>query len=71
MKRQFDCPGPHDTEARISAQMGRSPKYFVSSPREMTTNMVQPAPDAGTGIAFEAVARALRLKTGADFDMLE
>ena len=71
MKRQFDRPGAYDAQACIATQMRRSPKYLVSSPREVTTNMVEPSPDTGLGIAVGSVAVTLRLNARADFDMLE
>jgi hypothetical protein len=37
----------------------------------MATDMVQPAPRASSGIAFDSIAVALRLETGEDLDMLE
>jgi hypothetical protein len=37
----------------------------------MATDMVQPAPDASSGIAFDSAAVALRLEAREDFDMFE
>jgi len=37
----------------------------------MTTDMVQPAPLASSGIAFDSAALALRLDASEDLDMLE
>ena len=71
MKRQFDRPRPYDAQACISTQVGRAPKYFVSSSREMTTDMVQPSTDSTMGIDAGWVAVVLRLDAHADFDMLE
>ena len=61
----------NDAKARIATQMRRSPKYLVSSPREVTTNMVQPSPEAGLGIPIGSNIVALRLNARADFDVLE
>jgi len=71
VKRQFDRPGTYDAQACIATQMRGSPKYLVSSPREVTTNVVQPSPDTGLGIAVGAVTVALCLNARADFDMFE
>ena len=37
----------------------------------MAADMVQPAPDASSGIAFDSVAVELRSETREDLDMLE
>ena len=37
----------------------------------MAADMVQPAPDTSSGIAFDSVAVALRLEARRDLDMLE
>ena len=71
VKRQFDRPGTYDAQACTATQMRRSPKYLVSSPREVTTNMVQPSPEASLGIAIGSIVVALRLNARADFDVLE
>src|SRR5258708_26502397 len=58
MERQFDRPRPHDPEARVAAELRRSPKDVISPSREMTTDMVQPPAAAGAGIDMGSVAVA-------------
>jgi hypothetical protein len=70
-ERQFDRARSHDAYARTAAQVWRSPKDAISASREMTADMVQPAPDASSGIAFDSFAVALRSKAREDLDMLE
>src|ERR1700723_3346771 len=70
-ERQFDRARSHDAYARTAAQMWRSPKDAISASREMAADMVQPAPDASSGIAFDSVAVELRSETREDLDMLE
>src|SRR5258708_30076523 len=71
MERQFDRPGRYDAQARVAAQVRRSPKDVISPPREMTTDMVQPPADAGIGIGVGSVTLVWSLEAREGFDMLE